>query len=352
MRALKYLLALQVPVLVGLSLYLPGIWSFTVLIYAFGLIPLVELVFKGSDKNLNDIEEEVARKDSLYDLMIYINVPVQLGLMAYFLYLMAYVDLSYTELIGNTIAMGLSCTSLGINVAHELGHRKASHEQFMAKILLWSTSYMHFIIEHNLGHHKRVSTDEDPASSFKGQTLYAFLPRSIIGGYFSAWSLERARLERKELKFWSINNEMIRFTVIQLITLVLIAWFLGPVALIGFVLASIIGFTLLEVVNYIEHYGLRREKKESGNYERVMPHHSWNSNHSYGRLVLYEITRHSDHHYLASRPYQILRHFDDTPQMPTGYPGMMLLSIFPPLWFKIMNPKVDAIMQGNQHEIA
>lgn len=344
-KKLKYLLSLTVPVTVFLSLYLPGYWSFLTVVYAFGMIPLAELVLAPEEENMSAAEESVAASSRYYDFIVYLNVPLQVGFMVYFVYLLGFTPLTWVELAGKVASFGLSCGALGINVAHELGHRKDKLEQFMSKILLMTSLYMHFFIEHNRGHHKRVSTDEDPASSRLGQSIYNFIPRSVVGGYFSAWKLERQRLETRGFAFWSVHNEMIRFTAIQTALLVAIFAFFGLKALTGFVLAAIVGFSMLETVNYIEHYGLRREKKANGKYERVMPAHSWNSNHPYGRLVLYELTRHSDHHYLASRPYQVLRHFEEAPQMPTGYPGMMLLALIPPIWFSVMDKRVMEVQE-------
>ena len=110
-----------------------------------------------------------------------------------------------------------------------------------------------------------------------------------------------------------------------------------------FVASAVYGFLLLETVNYIEHYGLRRKKNEFGAWEKTLPIHSWNSNHAFGRILLFELTRHSDHHYIANRPYQTLRHFDESPQMPTGYPGMMVISLIPPLWFYIMGKEIKKL---------
>jgi alkane 1-monooxygenase len=134
---------------------------------------------------------------------------------------------------------------------------------------------------------------------------------------------------------------MLRFQLIQLGFVILVWWFFGTFATIAFLIAAFIGILLLETVNYIEHYGLSRNKTKSGYYERPQPNHSWNSDHQMGRLLLFELSRHSDHHYKASRKYQILKYHDDAPQMPTGYPGMMLLALVPPLWFYIMDPRLD-----------
>jgi alkane 1-monooxygenase len=241
--------------------------------------------------------------------------------------------------LGITIAYGMACGGIGINAAHELGNRTTWHEQLMSKMLLLRTLYRHFFIEYNRGHHKNVSTDKAPSSSRYGEGIYSFYFRTIIGSWLSAWSLEKELLKRKNKRFWSIHNQMLRFQRIQLALVSGIAIFFGLEILVLFMISSLIGALILETVNYIEHYGLSRKKK-GAHYERTKPIHSWNSNHPIGRLLLLELSRHSDHHYMANRKYPILRHFQENPQMPTGYPGMMLLALFPPLWFKVMHKQI------------
>ena len=233
--------------------------------------------------------------------------------------------------------MGILCGTFGINVAHELGHRKSVFEQFLAKLLLLTSLYTHFFIEHNKGHHAHVATDEDPSSAVLGQSIYSFWPQTVFGTYFKAWKINLAELKKKGLGFFSFHNEMLLFTCAQLILIGVIGFYFGLNTIYFFLISATIGALLLETVNYIEHYGLKRKRNPSGNFERVLPKHSWNSNHLLGRLMLFELSRHSDHHYLASRKYQVLRHHEDAPQMPTGYPGMIVLALFPPLWFRVMN---------------
>jgi alkane 1-monooxygenase len=252
---------------------------------------------------------------------------------------------SWWELSGKVLVMGLLCGTFGINVAHELGHRTNRSEQFLAKILLLSSLYMHFFIEHNKGHHKRVSTPEDPASARYGESVYAFYFRSVIFSYLSAWHIANSEMKKKGLPAWHWKNEMLQYQFIQLFFVVTIGLVFGWRECLLFIGAAFIGVLLLETVNYIEHYGLERRKNENGSYERAMPEHSWNSNHVIGRIVLFELSRHSDHHYIASRKYQVLRHHDDAPQMPTGYPGMMILSLLTPAWYAVMNPRVKKIRE-------
>lgn len=348
-RVLKYTLVYLSPAVVLFSIWSKSLWSYTALAVIFGIIPLLELFTRGSTRNLDKIEEEIARKDIAYDLLLWFLVPVQYATLVYFLVSISDPSLSTVVKIGMTTAFGISCGILGINAAHELGHRHTWYEQLMSKMLLLTTLYMHFFIEHNRGHHKNVSTDEDPASSRYGEDLYTFFLRTIRGSWLSAWHLEGERLKKKGLPFWSVHNEMLRFQILQLALVAAIALVFGWETMLWFLAAAVMGFLLLETVNYIEHYGLRREKR-GDSYERPLPVHSWNSNHPLGRLILLELSRHSDHHYLASRKYQILRHFDESPQMPTGYPGMMLLALIPPVWFKVMNPRVEGARERGGEE--
>ncbi len=337
----KYLVSYIVPLGTFLSLYLAGVISFIVPVYAFVIIPLLEILLPKSDKNLSEKEETEKEKNIFFDILLYLNVLFQYGLLLYMLFRVTQPDLLWWEKTGMIFSMGISCGVLGINVAHELGHRTSRWEQRLSKALLLTSMYMHFFIEHNRGHHKNVSTKEDPASAKKNESIYAFYFRSITFSFISAWNLEKMRLERIGKKTWSIKNEMIRFIIIEFIFALAIGLYFGFAGLIAFLCAAAIGILLLETVNYIEHYGLRRKEIEPGIYEKVKPTHSWNSDHYLGRIMLYELTRHSDHHYKATRKYQVLRHFDESPQLPFGYPGSMVLSLFPPLWFKTMNPLVD-----------
>lgn len=349
-RFLKYTLVYITPLTVIFSISMPNLWSYSAVIFLFGVLPLLELIFKGSTQNLSSIEEDIVKNDWKYDLILYTLVPIQYGILIYFLVQMTDDLIPFWPRLGMIVAMGMSCGILGINAAHELGHRNTWYEQWMSKSLLLTTLYMHFFIEHNRGHHKNVSTDEDPASAKYGELIYMFYLRTIAGSWVSAWKIEKDRLKKSRVPFWSFQNEMLRFQLYQLFLILGIYFIFGWLPLVSFLGASLIGIMLLETVNYIEHYGLRRHKI-GDKYERTLPVHSWNSNHPIGRLVLLELSRHSDHHYMANRKYQTLRHFEDSPQMPTGYPGMMILALFPPLWFKIMHKKLDFIKWNNVTEI-
>lgn len=259
-------------------------------------------------------------------------------------------DLSIWDKVGRIGSMGLLCGTFGINIGHELGHRHTVFEQTLAKMALLTSLYMHFFIEHNKGHHKMVATPNDPSSARYGEPLYAFWPRTILFTHISAWHIANEEQRKKGEPVLSLGNQMLQLQLIQILFLALLIWLFGWQITGYFIIAAFIGILLLETVNYIEHYGLSRKSVGNGKFERALPQHSWNSNHIIGRLMLFELSRHSDHHYTASRKYQILRHHAHAPQMPTGYPGMMILSLVPPLWFYIMNRRIKNILNEPHSE--
>ena len=340
MKALKYGMVYIIPALFVVGVVKGGMWTFGSLLFAFGVIPVLELFFRPDPVNISKAESEMRKNDRAYDFLLYMIVPTLFASAGLYLYTLANTPLETYEITGLTFSLGTLLGGIGINVAHELGHRQKAHEQIMAKALLLPTAYMHFFIEHNRGHHRNVSTHEDPASSRYNETLYHFWIRSVVYSYVSAWRLENQRLKRLNKTVFSLENEMIRFQLIQLAFWAAIFFFFGWKITLIYTGAAVFGFLLLETVNYIEHYGLARKKVSDNRYERVEPIHSWNSNHIVGRVMLFELSRHSDHHYKPAKKYQTLVHHEESPQMPTGYPGMMLLSLFPPAWFAIMNRRI------------
>ena len=339
---LKYLAAYIVPVAVGASIFFGGIMSLFAVVLIFGVIPLFELIIP-ADKNNKYTQPEIERSfNPFFDLLLYLNVPIVYGMILYTLFYINPNDFSTIEWIGHITALGILFGSCGINVAHELGHRPEKHNRMMAKMLLLPSWYMHFIIEHNLGHHKNVSTPLDPATALRSENVYSFWFKSVWGSYKNAWRIEIKRLDQLGKKQFSLENRIIQYSIIQVgyaIVLFLVAGF-PMMLLLG--LSGIFGFLLLETINYIEHYGLVRKILPSGRYEPVQPHHSWNADYPIGRILLYELTRHSDHHFKSTRKYQVLRSMPEAPDLPTGYPGAMILALVPPIWFKIMHPLLDA----------
>jgi alkane 1-monooxygenase len=339
-RDLKYLIAYIAPASALLAVLWQGTWSYATLIVAFGLIPLIEQFAPGTTRNLTPEEEAKKTESPLFDLLLYLNLPILYAILWLYFSAVRNDALQTWEVVGMTISVGILTGTIGINVGHELGHRRKKYEQIMAKALLTPALYTHFYIEHNRGHHVWVSTPQDPSSAKLGENLYHFWLRSVYGTYINGWRLENDRLRRAGKPVLSFANEMIWLDACKIAYLFGVGWFFGWVGVGYAVLVAIVGFLLLETVNYIEHYGLSRKLLPNGFYEKVAPWHSWNSNHELGRIFLYELTRHSDHHYKATRKYQILRHFDESPQLPHGYPASMLLALVPPLWFAVMDKKV------------
>ena len=336
-RDLRYLAAYSIPLTAGVGLTLGGAWTWLTPVYAFGLVPLVELLL-GPRPTAPDVPATTAAGRGFFDWLLYLNMPLQYGLLLLFLVQLTTPAYAGGAVVaGAVVSMGICCGVLGINVAHELGHRPTKAEQLLARALLLSTLYLHFFIEHNRGHHRHVATPEDPATARLHEPFPRFFGRAVVGEYRSAWQLEQTRLTRQTAPFWSRSNQMLRFQAYQLLLLGAVGLAFGVVGVLGWLGAVGVGLVLFQLVNYVEHYGLLRRRTASGAYERVQPHHSWNSEHPLGRILLYELTRHSDHHYQAARPYHTLRFQPASPQMPTGYPGMMLLALVPPLWFRVMD---------------
>ncbi|WP_299121275.1 alkane 1-monooxygenase [uncultured Winogradskyella sp.] len=344
MKDLKYLAAFSIPLICLLSLTLKEYWTWATPVFAFVCIPILEVIFPVDTNNLKPDEADHKLKRKLFDWLLYLNLPIVFGLVLYGLFITKNETLATYEFVGLIFSVGIVLGVNGINVAHELGHRQTTNERFIGKALLLPSFYMHFYIEHNFGHHLHAATPEDPATARYNQSVYSFWLTSTVRQYFSAWKIQNKLLKTNKQSFFSLKNDMFWYVVFQVIYLAAIALAFGITALIFAFFAGIVGFVLLETVNYIEHYGLIRFKTKSGRYERVKEMHSWNSNHVIGRIVLYELTRHSDHHYKSSKKYQVLDCHDESPQMPYGYPTSMVLAMIPPLWFGIMNKRVPREM--------
>lgn len=333
----KYLIAFTVPLAGYFSMRAHGGWTFSLLVYALILIPIFEYLAGLKEKNTTTDP----RKSRYYMALLLLMVPIQYFLLWMFLSRWQQ-DLSVVEGVGLVLSMGVLCGVIGINVGHELGHRKDKWAKFGAHALLLTSLYLHFHIEHNKGHHKRVATPEDPASAPKGMSVYKFWYRSVTGSFISAWEIEQRRLERKNVAVWSPFNQMLRYITIELIYLAVITAIFGWMALVAAVLAAFVGILLLETINYIEHYGLTRKEIKPGIYELPQPQHSWNCDYVISRALLFELTLHPAHHKNSSIPYQDLTSTRVSPSMPTGYAGMVLLSFFPKLFFRIMDKRIPS----------
>jgi len=340
MNPLLYIPSIVLLIPAYLAVYFGGWWTLVLPGVVFGLVPILELIFSGSTKNLSENLETSTKDKAVFDWLIFSTVPLQVGIVIALTVAASTGHLSGWSLLGAIASVGICCGTFGINVAHELGHRRTKFHQVLAKVLLCTSLYAHFFIEHNRGHHAKVATADDPASASSGQTVYNFWMRSIPQGWLSAWHLEDKRLRALKHPRLTLQNEMTRLMLIQFSLVSGVGLTMGLTAMVAWLSAALGGALLLETVNYVEHYGLSRKLRANGRYERVQPKHSWNSNHPIGRVLLFELTRHSDHHAYPGRKYPTLRHFDESPQLPSGYPGMILLALFPPLWFAVMDPHV------------
>jgi len=344
MKDLKYLAAFSIPIAAFIGVSLKGPFSYLTPIFAFAIIPMLELVFPVDTDNMSPKIVESKLKKKIFDWLLYLNLPIVYALVFFGIYEASTSAIATYELIGMIISVGIVLGVNGINVAHELGHRQKTKERFIGKALLLPSLYMHFYIEHNFGHHLHAATPEDPATARYNQSVYSFWFTSTFRQYIKAWTIQLKLLKNNKNNFFSLKNDMFWSLLLQISYLIIVFLYFDTLGLIFALLAAVIGILLLESVNYIEHYGLLRLKTKTGRYERVKEMHSWNSNHVIGRIILYELTRHSDHHFKTSKKYQILDCHDESPQMPYGYPTSMVLAMLPPLWFKIMNKRVPKQM--------
>ena len=346
MHRLKYLSVYLLPFSVYVAFTTTGMWSLLPVCLFFFLIPFLELFLPIDTANFEEKILADEKNERLYDWMLYLAVPVQLGLLGYFLVVMQTTPFGSLEYVSRIVAMGLMCGIMGINVGHELGHRHHRGEQFLGEILLLTSLNTHFLPYHNGGHHLNVATPKDAATAAKGEWLYTFWFTSHFRSYAQAWQLENNRMRREGKTILSLNNRMVGYSIANIVLLVSIYAVFGQAVLGAFIIAAILGIGLLETVNYIEHYGLLRAKNKRGKYEPVRHHHSWNSDHIIGRAMLFNLSRHSDHHYNGSKKYQILKSMPTSPQMPTGYPGMLVLAFFQPLWFYVMNRQLEKVKRN------
>ena len=340
MAVLRYTVTLLFPALAVSAVMIGGWWSYHLPLVVFGLIPLLELVLPAPTHNAEDAVMRERADHWAFDGLLYLLVAIQVGLVALLVWRTGSGDMAPWEVVGAALSVGICCGSFGINLGHELGHRRNAFQQRLAKIALATSLYVHFFVEHNRGHHVRVATDDDPATSRRGEVLYAFWIRSVVMGYISAFKLEATRLRRRGKRVLSLDNEVLTDQLLQAAVVVGVVWYFGPMAAAAWALAAVVGILMLETVNYIEHYGLARQRRPSGRFEPVRPVHSWNANQLLGRVLLFELTRHSDHHAHPHRKFPQLRHFDEAPELPTGYPGTMVLATIPPLFFRVMHPRL------------
>ena len=323
------------------------------------LLPVLDLRHGPDGQNPPDEVMERLDNDKYYRYCTYVYIPFQYLSVVLGAYLFTASDLgwlgypdglSWPAKIGLALSVG-TLGGVGINTAHEMGHKKASLERWLSKITLAQSCYGHFFVEHNRGHHVRVATPEDPASARFGESFWEFLPRSVIGSVCSAWRLEAQRLRRLKKNPWHPNtywdNDVLNAWLMSVVLWGALIAVFGPRLIPFVIIQALYGFSLLETVNYLEHYGLLRQKTANGRYERCTHKHSWNSDHIVTNLFLYHLQRHSDHHANPTRRYQTLRSIDGSPSLPSGYASMITLAYIPPLWRRVMDPRVLAHYDGD-----
>lgn len=346
-----WLLALLVPIFPFIAWGLANLTGLALFWYlgpilVLVIIPILDVIV-GIDRS-NPPEDVVAQleQDRYYRWITFLYVPLQYFALVWACWMWVRGGLGWPDRIGLALTVGV-VAGIAINTAHELGHKRDSFERWMAKIALAQPGYGHFYVEHNRGHHSRVATPDDPASSRVGENVWIFLPRTVVGGYRSAWRLEQPRFSRRHQSHWSIRNDVLNAWLLSVALWVALLVIFGISLLPFLVIQAVVGIALLEFVNYIEHYGLLRRREASGRWERVQPRHSWNSNNVVTNILLFQLQRHSDHHANPTRRFQALRDLDSAPVLPTGYAGMIVLAVLPPVWYRVMDPRVAAHFGGD-----
>lgn len=340
-RALPFCLVFVLPLSAAAGLLLGGPWLSLTVALVFVLVPILDALLGINPANPS-IDSEPALASSLrFRIISWACLPALLALVAWACVLSPSLPLWQYALAA--LSVGTVSGAMGIVTAHELVHRASPFEQATGYALLVPSLYMHWGIEHVIGHHKNVATPLDPASARRGESFYRFLPRTLWGTYVGAWRIEVRRLQRSERNSWGLSNRMAWFTLLAIVLVVGLWIDLGWKAALFFVLQAAVAVVLLELTNYIEHYGLSRRETRPGFYEPVTPLHSWNASHWVTNFFLFHLQRHSDHHFRASRRYQVLRHYEESPQLPNGYAGMVLLALLAPLWFRVMDRRLDAL---------
>lgn len=329
-----------------------NLWAWFLYFFVFGVIPLADLLIGQDPSNPDEATQVPAMNgEAIYRFFTLAMGVIWLAVLYYSGWLFAHNDYSLLGQIGWIVSIGTVGGIIAINLGHELIHKDPKLENWSGGLLLASVCYAGFKVEHVRGHHVNVSTPEDASSSQYDQSLYQFLPHAFVHNFINAWRLEKQYLERKGLKNISRHNELIWWYAISTLMAVSFGLLYGWMGALFFLAQGFVAAFTLEVINYVEHYGLHRRLRDNGRYERTTPAHSWNSNYFLTNIALFQLQRHSDHHAYAKRRYQVLRHYDESPQLPAGYAGMYLLAFFPPLWKRVMNPRVRAYYEGEMDQL-
>jgi len=348
-----WLLSVVYPLLpfAGMAAHAASGWQVALglpLLISYGLMPLLDWLI-GDDRN-NPPEAVVPQleADRYYRWLTWATVPLHFIALIGCAWWVGTQALSWWAVLLLAYVAGTD-SGLGINTGHELGHKHTAIEQWLARLVLAVPAYGHFTVEHVRGHHRWVSTPEDHASARMGESIYRFALRELPGGIRRAWQLEAQRLAHAGHSPWSHHNTLLQSYAITVVLQAGLVIAFGWVMLPFLAVHNMVAWWQLTSANYVEHYGLLRQRLPNGEYEPPKPHHSWNTNHLVTNLALFHLQRHSDHHAHPARRYQSLRHFEQVPQLPSGYFGMFPLAYVPWLWFKVMDPRLLALphVQGD-----
>jgi alkane 1-monooxygenase len=347
-KALAFLLVFVVPALMPLSAWLaigtglPDLMAWFPLFFLFVLLPATDYLLGHDPVNVPTERERDVARQAWFKILTLACLPVHVAVLAWSAHWFVGAELGPVGMAGWLLSQGVVGAIVAINTAHELIHKDGTLEPVTGGLLLASVGYHGFKIEHLRGHHVHVSTPEDASSARFGQSLWNFMPRALWRNTLNAWQLEAQRLRGRGLPALHWRNEMLGWTLVWLAMVAAFGLWLGPVGVGFFLLQGLIAAASLEVINYVEHYGLERRRDHDGRYERTNHLHSWNSDYALSNLILFQLQRHSDHHAFPKRRYSILRHHADSPQLPGGYSAMFVLALVPPLWHRVIDPRVIA----------
>lgn len=331
-----------------------GGWALLLLpVYGWVLLPLLDVAL---GLNRDNPDPNTPDTDLFwYRLITLLWFPLQAMVIYGALWWATHTDvLALWEKVGLFAGIGILSGAVGIVYAHELMHQKNAAERWLGDLLLASVLYSYYRTEHLLVHHRYVGTPRDAVSARYNEGFHGFFLRVLIEGPHSAWRAERQMLARAGRGVFHRSNPFWRYGALMALALAG-AWAIGGWLGLGlFILQAYVAIWQLELVDYIEHYGLSRKHLGDGRYEHVKPHHSWNAAHKATNWFLINLQRHSDHHYKPDRRFPLLQTYepDEAPQLPFGYPAMTALALIPPLWFRVMNPRVRAWRRQFYPEIA
>ena len=339
--ALPFWMSLAFVPLIAAGANWGGLWLIAVPAWGFVLMSLADAL--SGLETYNPDPQTPERHLFWYRLITLIWLPLHLAFIFGGLMVVSWTDhLNLAEEIGLMVAIGSVSGTVGITYAHELVHQKSRLERILGEWMLIAVLYGHFKSEHILVHHRYVGTPRDPVTARFKEGFYHFFPRVLVGQLRSAWAVEVARLAQRGRPPWHHANPFWRYGIGALLMLAL-AFAIGGLFAVGlFVLQAFVAVLQLELVNYVEHYGLTRKHLGDGKYEHTRPHHSWNAAHRFTNYLLINLQRHSDHHVKPDRRFPLLQTYDEdaAPQLPFGYPLMLALALNPPMFRRVMNPKV------------